>query len=81
MYIGRKFGFSPAPVVLGIILGPIAEDNYLKGKLIADTDVGVFSYFFTGSMNIIIILLCVASIGYSIYGEIRAYRKAKEAAV
>ena len=29
MYVGRKFGFSPAPVVLGIILGPIAEDNFL----------------------------------------------------
>jgi len=78
MYIGNKFGFSAAPVVLGIILGPIAEDNFLKGKLIADTDVGAFAYFFTGSMNIIIILLCAASIGYSIYGEIRAYKKAKE---
>ena len=78
MYIGNKFGFSAAPVVLGIILGPIAEDNFLKGKLIADTDVGAFAYFFTGSMNIIIILLCAASIGYSIYGEIKAYKKAKE---
>jgi putative tricarboxylic transport membrane protein len=64
--------------VLGIILGPIAEDNFLKGKLIADTDVGAFAYFFTGPMNIIIILLCAASIGYSIYGEIKAYKKAKE---
>ena len=77
MYIGNKFGFSAAPVVLGIILGPIAEDNFLKGKLIADTDVGAFSYFFTGSMNMVIIFLCVASIGYSIYGEIRAYLKVK----
>jgi putative tricarboxylic transport membrane protein len=78
MYIGNKFGFSAAPVVLGIILGPIAEDNFLKGKLIADTDVGAFSYFFSGPMNIIIILLCAASIGYSIYGEIKAFKKAKE---
>jgi putative tricarboxylic transport membrane protein len=78
MYIGNKFGFSAAPVVLGIILGPIAEDNFLKGKLIADTDVGAINYFFTGPMNIIIILLCAASIGYSIYGEIKAYKKAKE---
>jgi putative tricarboxylic transport membrane protein len=78
MYIGNKFGFSAAPVVLGIILGPIAEDNFLKGKLIADTDVGVFSYFFNGTMNIFIIILCAASIGYSIYGEIKAFKKAKE---
>lgn len=75
MYVGRKFGFSPAPVVLGIILGPIAENNYLKGKLIAETDVGMFTYFFTGTINIIIILLCAASIAYSVYGEIRAHRK------
>lgn len=79
MYLGQKFGFSAAPVVLGIILGPIAEDNFLKGKMIADTDVGVFSYFFTGSMNLVIILLCAGSIGYSIFGEIRAYQKKKEA--
>ncbi len=79
MYLGRKFGFSPAPVVLGIILGPIAEDNYLKGRLIAETDVGVWNYFFTGGMNIIIILLCVASVAFSIYGEVKSYRKAREA--
>jgi putative tricarboxylic transport membrane protein len=81
MYIGQKFGFSAAPVVLGIILGPLAEDNFLKGKMIADTDVGVFSYFFTGSMNIIIIILCAASIGYSVFMEIRTYLKEKEAAL
>ena len=79
MYLGRKFGFAAAPVVLGIILGPIAEDNYLKGRLIAETDVGIFNYFFTGTINVIIISLCVISIAYSIYGEVRAYQKAKGA--
>ncbi|MCB2191683.1 MAG: tripartite tricarboxylate transporter permease [Deltaproteobacteria bacterium] len=77
MYIGRKVGFSGAPVVLGIILGGIAENNFLKGKLIADTDVGVFNYFFTGSLNLIIIALCMVSIAYSVYSEVRQYRKAK----
>jgi putative tricarboxylic transport membrane protein len=75
MYIGIKHGFSAAPVVLGIVLGPIAEDNFLKGKMIADTDVGVFNYFFTGHMNAIIILLCLGSIAYSIYGELRMHRR------
>ena len=37
----------------------------------------MFSYFFTGTINIIIILLCAASIAYSIYGEVKAYKKAK----
>jgi putative tricarboxylic transport membrane protein len=77
MYIGSKFGFSSAPVVLGIVLGPIAEDNFLKGKMIAEASVGVWKYFFTGYANIIIILLCVGSIGYSIYGEVRMHRRGK----
>ena len=76
MYLGRQFGFSAAPVVLGIILGVIAEDNYLKGRMIAETDVGVFNYFFTGTINIIVIALCVLSVSYSAFSEIRAMRKA-----
>lgn len=79
MYVGRKAGFSPAPVVLGIILGAIAEDNYLKGMMIAETDVGMFQYFFTGGINVIIILLCAASIVYSVFSEIRAYRRTGKA--
>lgn len=78
MYIGRQFGFSPAPVVLGIILGPICENNYLKGKLIAETDVGLWQYFFTGPINIIIIGLCLVSILYSVYSEFRVYKRAKQ---
>ncbi|MDL2307667.1 tripartite tricarboxylate transporter permease [Desulfovibrio sp. OttesenSCG-928-C06] len=77
MYIGSKFGFPSAPVVLGIILGPIAEENFLRGKLIAETDVGVFNYFFTGNMNIVLIALCVFSIGWGLYSEIKAWRKSK----
>jgi putative tricarboxylic transport membrane protein len=79
MYVGSKFGFSAAPVVLGIILGPIAEDNFLKGKMIAETHVGVFDYFFTGNINLIIIVLCVASVAYSIYGEIRMHQRHQSA--
>ncbi len=79
MYVGRKVGFSPAPVVLGIILGAIAEDNYLKGMMIAQTDVGMFQYFFTGGINMVIILLCAGSIVYSVFSEIRAYRKREKA--
>ncbi len=75
MYLGRKFGFSPAPVVLGIILGALAEDNFIKGSMIAMTDVGMFRFFFTGTINIIIILLCAASIGYSIFSEMRSQLK------
>lgn len=80
MYFGGKFGFSPAPVVLGIILGPIAETNYLQGKLIAESSDGLVPYFFTGTINLIVISLCVISIGYSIYSELKASWRRRQAA-
>ena len=52
MYYGQKFGFSPSPLVLGIILGPIAEDNFAQGKMIAESGDGLASYFLTGTVNV-----------------------------
>jgi putative tricarboxylic transport membrane protein len=81
MYFASKVGFSAAPVVLGIILGPIAENNFMQGRLIAGTQNGLFTYFCTGSINLFLIALCVISVGYSAYAELRArkQRKAQEA--
>ena len=75
MYFGSKLGFSPAPVVLGIILGPIAEDNFLQAKLIGEAGDGVLSYFFSGAINITLILVTLGSIGYSLYASNRMKRK------
>ena len=35
MYFLERFGFSAAPLVLGLILGPIAESNFIQGSMIA----------------------------------------------
>jgi putative tricarboxylic transport membrane protein len=80
MYFGMRLGFSPGPVVLGIILGPIAEDNYLQGKMIAEGGDGVLPYFFTGTINMVLIGLCLLSIGYSVYGEWRSMARRRRAA-
>jgi putative tricarboxylic transport membrane protein len=68
MYMGNKFGFSALPVVMGVILGGIAENNFLKGLLIADAGKGMLAHFFTGPINMIVVLFCAASIAYGIYG-------------
>ena len=67
MYGLQKFGFSAAPLVLGLILGPIAADNFQTGSLIANAQDGLFVYFFTGWLNILLIVLVVASIAYSFW--------------
>lgn len=72
MYFASRFGFGPGPVVLGIILGPIAETNFLQGEMIADAMGGSFQYFFTGSMNLLLIGICLLSIGYSVFAELKS---------
>ena len=71
MYFAMRYGFGPGPVVLGIILGPIAEENLLQGLIIAPALDGPIPYFFTGTINLVLIGLCVVSIGYSIYSELK----------
>lgn len=67
-YIGSHYGFSAAPVVLGIILGPLAEINFNKGRMIADAkEIPLFEHFCTGPLNITLIMLCLFSVGWSIY--------------
>ncbi len=71
MYFAMRFGFGPGPVVLGIILGPIAENNFLQGQMLGQAMDGPFQYFFTGGINLLLITLCVLSIGYSIVTELK----------
>jgi putative tricarboxylic transport membrane protein len=71
MYVLQQYGFSAAPLVLGVILGPIAETNYVQGRIIAGASDGMFVYFFTGPLNLLLIAFVVFSIIYSIVSEVR----------
>ena len=74
MYFLERFGFSAAPLVLGLILGPIAEANFIQGSMIANATVGTGTYFFTGWLNWLLIVIVVASVGYSVWMEVRNRR-------
>ena len=78
MYLASKIGISPAPVVLGLILGPIAESNLVEGKLIAQSGDGFIPFFMTGGINLVLISLCVMSIGYSIFTEYKRMKSNRE---
>ena len=65
MYALVRFGFSAAPLVLGLILGPIAEANFIQGSMIANAMDGPGAYFFGGPLNQVLIALVVASVAYS----------------
>ncbi len=74
MYFLERFGFSAAPLVLGLILGPIAEANFIQGNMIANATSSVGTYFFTGPLNLILISIVVLSITYSVWMELRQRR-------
>jgi putative tricarboxylic transport membrane protein len=79
MYYASRIGFSAAPLVLGLILGQLTETNFLQGRLIAGDD--AWAYFFDGTINKVVIGLCLLSIAYSIYNERRLIaRRRQEAA-
>lgn len=65
MYLLERFGFSAAPLVLGLILGPIAEANFIQGSMIANAMDGPLVYFLGGTLNIVLVLLVIASIAWS----------------
>ena len=74
MYFLERFGFSAAPLLLGLILGPIAEANFIQGSMIANATSSVGQYFFTGALNLTLIGIVVASIAYSVWMELRNRR-------
>ncbi len=74
MYFLERFGFSAAPLVLGLILGPIAEANFIQGSMIANATDGMVPYFLTGTLNLFLIAVVLASVAYSVWMEVRNRR-------
>ena len=74
MYFLERFGFSAAPLVLGLILGPIAEANFIQGSMIANATSSIGHYFFTGPLNLTLVIIVFASIVYSVWMEFRSKR-------
>ena len=74
MFFLERFGFSAAPLVLGLILGPIAEANFIQGAMIANATDGLGVYFLTGALNFVLIAIVILSIAYSVWMELRHRR-------
>lgn len=62
MWVLQKYGFSAGPLVLGIVLGPIAESNFVEGSIIAGAGDGMFPYFFGGGLNLALLGIIVLSV-------------------
>jgi putative tricarboxylic transport membrane protein len=73
-----RLGFKPSPIVLGLILGPIAEQGLVQGWMIgqaADAPIGIF---FNSPLPITIIVLILFSLAYPLI--MARYRKRRQQA-
>lgn len=60
-YFMRKYGFATAPVVLAMILGPIAESNF-RQTLVITKRTGLFNYFLTRPISIVLAILVIVAL-------------------
>ncbi|MCG8401238.1 MAG: tripartite tricarboxylate transporter permease, partial [Firmicutes bacterium] len=70
-YITKKLGFHPAPIVLGLILGPIAENGLVQSMLMGKSVGSMFQVFFTRPISIVLILLSLVSVALPAISAIR----------
>lgn len=75
MYFLEKFGYAAAPIVLGIVLGPIAERNFVQGRIIANAGDGMAPFFLGGGLNAALIALIVLSVASSVFWAVRQGRR------
>ncbi|MCG8479327.1 MAG: tripartite tricarboxylate transporter permease [Spirochaetales bacterium] len=72
-----RFGMPRTPVVLGLILGRLVEQNLIRSLAIIDArDIGMAEYIFTRPLSVAILILTI----YLMYANIRALRKERSIA-
>lgn len=74
-YILAKLDYPLAPLVLGVILGPIAETNLRRALMTSDQ----WSLFFTRPISLGLLCLAAASIAFSVRHHYRQRRLARDA--
>ncbi|MBU2648448.1 MAG: tripartite tricarboxylate transporter permease [bacterium] len=74
-YISSKLKFHPAPIVLGLILGPFAEEGLVQSMLAGKASGSVISYMIFRPISLILIFLCLMSALWPLFVSWRIKRK------
>jgi len=68
-YLMRKSGFPPAPLILGLILGPIAETGFRQSLILADGPVVL--YILSSPISLILFAATLLSVISAVWMEYR----------
>lgn len=74
-WVLNRYGFAPSPIVLGLVLGQIAEQGFVQSYLIGNATGDVMNMFFGRPISIGIILAAVLTLVYPLWAEWRAARR------
>ncbi len=74
-YVSNKLRFHPAPIVLGLILGPFVEEGLVQSILAGRAAGGVLQYMVFRPISLVLIGLCVMSALWPVFSGWRARRK------
>ncbi|WP_134704593.1 tripartite tricarboxylate transporter permease [Ammoniphilus sp. YIM 78166] len=65
-YFMKKYEFSPASLILGLVLGKMMEETFRRQLLITD---GNYASFFTQPISAVIIMLAIVSLFYPVISK------------
>jgi putative tricarboxylic transport membrane protein len=74
-YVSNKLKFHPAPIVLGLILGPFVEEGLVQSMLAGKAAGGTFTYMVFRPISGVLIFLCLMSLLWPIFAALRAKHK------
>ena len=70
-YFSRKLNFHPGPIVLGMILGPFAENGLVQSMLLGKASGNIWALFFTRPISLVLITMSVISASWPFIAEWR----------
>ena len=76
-YISNKLKFHPAPIVLGLILGPFVEEGLVQSMLAGTAEGGVLRHMTMRPIAGVLIGLCVMSALWPVFASLRARKRAR----
>lgn len=75
-----RFGFSLPPLVLGMILGPLAEESFRRALVLSSVRDSTLEYFFTRPISLVLMAITALMVFSALFQEIRRRRRLKEQA-
>lgn len=74
-WVLNRFGFQPSPIVLGLVLGQIAEQGFVQTYLIGNAQDNVLGMFFGRPISIGIIVFALITLAYPFYVEYKSKKR------